>query len=678
MDLNSIEDSLRKAYDDQLKSTSRHHGSRTDRKQNTIPPSDIPDKLPTQESSAMEGRTVVVKEDIPACLKRRRVETSEEEDSDKEEKRSWLRSTRTRQADVPEVVPATVFDGPSEDDEEGGVLKKDRPKCPFYGCEVRTKRIRNHVNRMHLPKLMWDNHYPPVRPDRMTEFNQMRLEVLEFLAQRLVGTRNCGQLLEWCHSKQVIPERAKILGRQIEQMRSFTDTLGWKGPSFNRYTLFPPNHRSVLIQWRYQVGMVRELSRKDLEQYLNFGIAFMNDPANFLMPTVRNKAGETCLSRGMMERTVNKRGNPTWDESDDTIRQPVEPVGLVTMDEVGETDDSLLSQQMGFDDKAVVKIGSNKYTLVIRGLTLDISCDSHRRPSAASYSRSSHPRQSSSRQPTEVQDVYDSHFHLDRSSKRLLKNDTLSLDRWLGEPMERPPRIPVNVVGGTLIYCDPETYPTTVPIDPKWRVAVGLHPKNVRNMSEAQKRKFMELIKSDRVAAVGEIGLDRTIGWHHSDKQLKFLREIAPIVKDLGKPVILHIRSDRHDLYSQLAYLVVLKYCADDYTSSRQRFVLHCFTGTQEIVDAWLRQFRNTYFGITMTAARFDGKQRNALRAIPDDRLLVETDAPYITPPGISNNSPIYIGEVITEVASIRGQTVEEVAKMTRDNAKVFGWSAGR
>ena len=74
----------------------------------------------------------------------------------------------------------------------------------------------------------------------------------------------------------------------------------------------------------------------------------------------------------------------------------------------------------------------------------------------------------------EVCDAFDTHFHLDRSSKRLLGNLSLTMETWTDESMERPSKVPVNLIGGTLIYCDPESFPT---IDDKWRVALVCIPR---------------------------------------------------------------------------------------------------------------------------------------------------------------------------------------------------------
>ena len=73
--------------------------------------------------------------------------------------------------------------------------------------------------------------------------------------------------------------------------------------------------------------------------------------------------------------------------------------------------------------------------------------------------------------------------------------------------MERPPFIPVNLEGGVLIYCDPENYPMNMPIDTKWKVAVGMHPKQVAKCTEVQIKQFVDLIKNPRMSDIGEVGL---------------------------------------------------------------------------------------------------------------------------------------------------------------------------
>ena len=202
----------------------------------------------------------------------------------------------------------------------------------------------------------------------------------------------------------------------------------------------------------------------------------MNEPDNFLIRRRSNRSGETILSRSLHDNTVSKNSS-SWDQKEDiriVVHSQEENNNLVTMDACGQPDDIRGVVASQDDDKkvitmdecgdpdetstipqedeetGVVTIGEATYTLGFKGSSLDISSD-HRRIVT-------HP------EPTRAPDtrwrtfeVFDSHLHLDRTSKRLLGNYSLTLEEWLQEPMERPPSIPVNVIGGTLIFCDPET-----------------------------------------------------------------------------------------------------------------------------------------------------------------------------------------------------------------------------
>jgi TatD DNase family protein len=87
-----------------------------------------------------------------------------------------------------------------------------------------------------------------------------------------------------------------------------------------------------------------------------------------------------------------------------------------------------------------------------------------------------------------------------------------------------------------------------------------------------------------------------------------------------------------------------------------------------------LHSFPNTYFGFTILASSFAQTQINALKSVPKDRLLVETDAPYVAPNGTRVNSPVYLGEVIEVVARHRHNRLEDVCRQTCINAfAVFG-----
>jgi TatD DNase family protein len=153
----------------------------------------------------------------------------------------------------------------------------------------------------------------------------------------------------------------------------------------------------------------------------------------------------------------------------------------------------------------------------------------------------------------------------------------------------------MNLIGGTLIYCDPESFPTSVHIDDKWKVAIGVHLKNVHGLRKQHYQQFISLVQSRRVAAVGEIGLDRTVSEEYWAEQLEFLETIASTLKTAGKPIILHIRSNRQDKFSPLLYLLLLQFLSDKF-SANQVFILHCFTGSFEISKAWITVSQNLFW----------------------------------------------------------------------------------
>jgi TatD DNase family protein len=200
-------------------------------------------------------------------------------------------------------------------------------------------------------------------------------------------------------------------------------------------------------------------------------------------------------------------------------------------------------------------------------------------------------------------------------------------------------------------------------------VAIGVHPNKVHGLRKQHYQQFISLVQSRRVVAVGEIGLDRTVSEKYWAEQLEFLETIASTLKTAGKPIILHVRSNRQDKFSSLLYLLLVQFL-----SANQVFILHCFTGSFKISKAWLTQCPKTYFGFTFLTSSFAQTQINALKSVPKDRLLVKTNAPYIAPNGIRVNSPVYLGEVIEVVARQRHDRLEDVCRQTCINAfAVFG-----
>ena len=221
----------------------------------------------------------------------------------------------------------------------------------------------------------------------------------------------------------------------------------------------------------------------------------MTDPDNLEVPSRRER--KTLMVRSLLNVQPPQ---PEWDEA-----KTEDESGVITMDVCGEPDELEASGSTEEVIQRKVTIGSQNYTLVLRGTTLDISGEVHRR--SPSPEETTEPEDN--RSMGEVYSAFDSHFHLDRSSKRLLGNLSLTMETWTDESMERPSTVPVNLIGGTLIYCHPESF--SVPIDDKWKMAIGVHPKKVHGLRKQHYQQFISLVQSRRVAAVGEIGLERTV-----------------------------------------------------------------------------------------------------------------------------------------------------------------------
>lgn len=683
-----VEELAQEAYRSQFAGGERRV---TMNREDGIRPSTIPDQIPTRSDEEIQKmcRVVTPQEEIPPW---RRVgathqEVSDEEEEEREEKRSWKRTRmdekRERENQVPQQPLMLPSDMDEREEEDVPTTVRYMSPCPVVGCTWKGRRVRSHVNLLHLPRVMWDSHHPPVKPTKLQSLDDIRLKILKYLARQILGSSNLEALKKWCSEKVYVPATHGFLGRHIEQMRRLTYHQGWAMPELNRYTLTPLNHISCLIYWRFQAGMVNHLSTDARMMYFSMGMTFMMDPGNFIPPLSKKMEGDSMLSRNILTPVATKEDQPIWDEGCELDNRVVvlsevgrtdkmsakaeaqkveEDQRVVVLDNVGETDDGEFQFPEEMDQEIIkeeVRIGDRVYTLVLRGSSLDIGGEFRLR-----LTTDITPVLDDRWGPY---DVFDSHFHLDRSSKKLLGNLGLDVDVWLSEQMERPPNTVINVVGGVMIFCDPEKYPKNMPIDDKWKVAIGIHPKKVKNTTADQKDQFVKLIRSRRVAAVGEIGLDRTEGIV-IDEQREFLVTMAPYIAEVKKPVIFHLRSHRSDEDSKLAYLVLLKICVENFPDN-QTIVLHCFTGSIEIVKAWLQHFPDTYFGITHLASTFSKSQKKALKEIPPNRLLLETDSPYISPRGISINSPIYIGETAAIVARVRETTLEIICRTTTVNA---------
>lgn len=201
----------------------------------------------------------------------------------------------------------------------------------------------------------------------------------------------------------------------------------------------------------------------------------------------------------------------------------------------------------------------------------------------------------------------------------------------------------------------------------------GVHPHHAADFTARSDALIRELARKDCVVAVGECGLDYFRNFSPRDAQLEAFRQQLEIAKDCGLPVFLHQR-DAHD-----DFVEVLESALPNLSGA----VAHCFTGEGESLHEYVAM--GLYIGITgwICDERRGQHLHDIVPVIPDDRLLIETDAPYLLPrnirprPKSRRNEPANLRYVLETVAEARGQSVDHVAEITTQNAiRFFGLAA--
>jgi len=196
----------------------------------------------------------------------------------------------------------------------------------------------------------------------------------------------------------------------------------------------------------------------------------------------------------------------------------------------------------------------------------------------------------------------------------------------------------------------------------------GVHPHHASDYTDQSDALIRSLVGKRQVVAVGECGLDYFRNFSPREAQLEAFRRQLAIAKDTGLPVFLHQR-DAHD-----DFVEVLEAALPEIS----RAVAHCFTGEGESLREYLAM--GLYIGITgwICDERRGQHLHDIVDIIPDDRLLIETDAPYLMPrtiqpkPKTRRNEPMYLPQVLRTLAEARGQSEEHVARITTANARRF------
>jgi len=193
---------------------------------------------------------------------------------------------------------------------------------------------------------------------------------------------------------------------------------------------------------------------------------------------------------------------------------------------------------------------------------------------------------------------------------------------------------------------------------------VGAHPHGAKHVDAATLTEFEALAENPKVVAIGEIGLDYYRDLSPRDVQRRAFAEQLDLARRIDLPVVLHNRESTDDL------LRILKGAGD-----RHRGVVHSFLGDAALADAFLDLGLDLGIGGPLTFPK-NGALRDAVRHVPLDRILLETDCPYLTPVPYRGrrNEPAYVRYVAEAIAELKGLTVDEVAERTTANTcRVFG-----
>ncbi|MEF3312794.1 TatD family hydrolase [Paenibacillus sp. GYB004] len=208
-----------------------------------------------------------------------------------------------------------------------------------------------------------------------------------------------------------------------------------------------------------------------------------------------------------------------------------------------------------------------------------------------------------------------------------------------------------------------ETIPTSLELTERYDfiyTAVGWHPTDAIDMKPDDLDWIEQLCSRDKVVAIGEIGLDYY--WDTSPKEVqhRVFREQIRLARKLGMPIVIHNRDAHHDVVQLLR-----EEKAEDVGG-----VMHCFSGSWETAKLCLDMNFYISFGGPITYK--NAKQpKEVLAQVPLDRLLVETDAPYLTPHPFrgKRNETGYVKLVAEAAADILGISFEELARITSENA---------
>jgi TatD DNase family protein len=248
--------------------------------------------------------------------------------------------------------------------------------------------------------------------------------------------------------------------------------------------------------------------------------------------------------------------------------------------------------------------------------------------------------------------LVDSHCHLDRVDLAPYDND---FERFMQASKA------AGVEHMLCVSIDLESWPAMVALveaHTEISISVGVHP-NDRERKEPSADELIELAAHPKVVAIGETGLDYFHGKGDLEWQRQRFRTHIQAARRCGKPLIIHTRAAKADTLAIM----------EEEGAGEAGGVMHCFTEDQAMAERALEMGFYISFSGIVTFKNAEAL-RQVAQAVPLDRLLIETDSPYLAPVPHRGkpNQPLYVAKVAECIADLRGLSVEALAEQTRKN----------
>lgn len=199
--------------------------------------------------------------------------------------------------------------------------------------------------------------------------------------------------------------------------------------------------------------------------------------------------------------------------------------------------------------------------------------------------------------------------------------------------------------------------------------SVGVHPHDAGQVTDKVIGDLRELAKNDKVVAIGEVGLDYYRNLAPKDKQIEAFKKFISLSLELDLPLIIHSREADADT---VATLNEIRNTNDE---RRIRGVIHCFSGDETFLQACLNLGLYVSFTCNLTFRNAKALRETA-KNVPIEKLLLETDAPYLSPEGFrgKRNEPAFLSYLVDEWVKLTGLSKADIERITTHNAnKLFG-----